>query len=96
MTLRQRYRNWVVRRRWRKAGRNEDEPLREFVYLDDVSVYSLVASQVGMIVTELTETQATSLQSDISGSARGNGWLRESGGRLTHPGRRDARLTGSA
>jgi hypothetical protein len=68
MTLRQWYRNWRLRRRWRKASWNENEPLREFVYLDDVSVYSLVASQVGMIVTELTETQATSLQSDVSGS----------------------------
>lgn len=68
MTLRQRYRNWILRRRWRKARRNENEPLREFVYLDDVSVYSLVASQVGMIVTELTDTQATSLQNDIAGS----------------------------
>jgi hypothetical protein len=36
--------------------------------LDDVSVYSLVASQFGLIVTELTETQATSLQSDITGT----------------------------
>jgi hypothetical protein len=43
--------------------------MREFVYLDDVSVYSLIASQVGLIVTELTETQATSLQSELSGSA---------------------------
>lgn len=34
--------------------------------MDDVSVYSLVASQVGLIVTELTETQATSLQSEVS------------------------------
>jgi hypothetical protein len=66
VTLRQWYRNWILRRRWRRAGRNDNEPLREFVYLDDVSVYSLVASQVGMIVTELTETQATSLQSDVS------------------------------
>jgi phage terminase large subunit GpA-like protein len=51
MTLRQRYRNWILQRRWRKARRNENEPLREFVYLDEVSVYSLVASQIGMIVT---------------------------------------------
>lgn len=54
------------RRRWKKADRNRTGALREFVYLDEVSVYSLMASQVGLIVTELTETQATSLQSEVS------------------------------
>lgn len=54
------------RRRLRKAERSERGPLREFVYLDEVSVYSLMASQVGLIVTELTDTQATSLQSEVS------------------------------
>ena len=59
-------RRWRHRRRWKKAERNEQGPLREFIYLDEVSVYSLVASQVGLIVTELTETQASSLQSEVS------------------------------
>lgn len=62
-------RRWRHRRLWRKAERNGERPLREFVYLDEVSVYSLVASQVGLIVTELTETQATSLQSEVSSGA---------------------------
>jgi hypothetical protein len=53
-------------RRWRKAGKSQRSTLREFVYLDEVSVYSLTASQVGSIVTELTETQASSLQGEIS------------------------------
>lgn len=63
-----RWQRWRQRRRW-KAARRHSEPLREFVYMDDVSVYSLVASQVGLIVTELTETQATSLQSEVSAGA---------------------------
>lgn len=62
-------RRWRHRRSWRKADSNLAGPLREFVYLDEVSVYSLVASQVGLIVTELSETQATSLQSEVSGGA---------------------------
>lgn len=59
-------RRWRHRRRWKKAEQNQQGVLREFVYLDDVSVYSLMASQVGLVVTELTETQASSLQSEVS------------------------------
>lgn len=61
-----RWQRWRQQRRWKRAARKHPDPLREFVYMDDVSVYSLVASQVGLIVTELTETQATSLQSEVS------------------------------
>jgi hypothetical protein len=66
MSVSGRLRRWRHRRRWKKAERNQQGTLREFVYLDEVSVYSLMASQVGLIVTELTETQATSLQSEVS------------------------------
>lgn len=63
-------RGWMRRRRhlrrWKRAEKKEQGPLREFVYLDEVSVYSLVASQVGLVVTEVTETQASSLQSEFS------------------------------
>lgn len=59
-------RRWRNKRRWRRAEKKEQGPLREFVYLDEVSVYSLVASQVGLVVTEVTDTQASSLQSEIS------------------------------
>lgn len=59
-------RRWRYGRRRKKAERNQQDALREFVYLDEVSVYSLMASQIGLIVTELTETQATSLQSEVS------------------------------
>lgn len=64
------FRGWLRRRRhkrrWRKTERWVEGPLREFVYLDEVSVYSLVASQVGLVVTEVTDTQASSLQSEFS------------------------------
>jgi hypothetical protein len=66
MSLRRWWRRRKQERRWRKAERKEQGPLREFVYLDEVSVYSLVASQVGLVVTEVTETQASSLQSEVS------------------------------
>lgn len=67
MNLRDRFRAWRRRRSRRDAGLN-DVSLREFVYLDDVSVYSLRASQVGLIVTELSETQSSHLQSEIKSS----------------------------
>src|SRR5207245_9779199 len=51
------------------AARSQKSQLREFVYLDDVSVYTLYASRMGAIATELTETQAASLRSELSGSA---------------------------
>ena len=68
MSLRSRYRAWRLRKRWHSAASTQNEPLREFVYLDEVSLYSLVASQVGLIVTELTETQASSFQSEFNAS----------------------------
>ena len=44
------------------------EPLREFVYLDEVSVYSLLASRKGRISAEFTESQAASLNNEVGGS----------------------------
>lgn len=66
MKLRNWLRRWRHRRQWKKAEKGTTGPLREFVYLDEVSVYSLVASQVGPIVTEVTDTQASSLQTELS------------------------------
>jgi hypothetical protein len=71
MSLQGKYQRWRYNRRWKRAERDLAGPLREFVYLDEVSVYSLMASKVGLIVTELTETQATSLQSEVTGSVSG-------------------------
>lgn len=56
-------------RRLRRARSEEGshKPLREFVYLDDVSVYSLLASRRGGIATEFTESQTNSLNSSTGG-----------------------------
>ena len=45
-----------------------DGKLREFVYLDDVSVYSILASRKGAIDDEFTDTQTASLNSDVGTS----------------------------
>ena len=52
-----------------RATARRQESLREFVYLDDVSVQSLLASRRGGIATEFTTSQRTSLNSEVSGSA---------------------------
>jgi hypothetical protein len=62
--LRVGFRQWQRRR----AAQRQKGPLREFVYLDEVSVYSLNASRHGPIAAEFTETQTTSLQGEVGGS----------------------------
>ncbi len=57
------------RRRLRKQGRGDGTTLREFVYLDEISVVSLLSSRRGAITTEMTETEASSLQTEVSSSA---------------------------
>lgn len=42
--------------------------LREFVYLDEVSVFSLLASRTGPIATEFTNTETTSLKAEVPSS----------------------------
>lgn len=54
----------------RGAGNQPGTP-REFVYLDEVSVYSLLASRKGAIATEFTESQTASLNSEVGGSMGG-------------------------
>lgn len=66
---RKRLRGWWRARRRRNAAARNPSPLREFVYLDEVSVYSLVASRIGAVATEFTETEIASLQTDVSASA---------------------------
>ena len=66
---------WVATRRWRrrrKAEKYRDSPLREFVYLDETSVYSLNASRLGAIAAEFTATETSSLQSGGTLSLSGN------------------------
>jgi len=57
-------------RQWRKKDLPELEKgtLREFVYLDEVSVYSLIASRLGPIAEEFTDTETASLQSELGSS----------------------------
>lgn len=58
---------WRSRERLR-ARRNKTKPLREFVYLDDTSVYSLYASRFGEIPSEKTDTLTQVRQSEVRGS----------------------------
>jgi hypothetical protein len=56
------------------GGKKEDaeKPLREFVYLDEVSVYSLIASQTGAIAAEFTETESESQRANLGASGGAN------------------------
>ena len=58
---------WRQRERW-KAWWNREKPLREFVYLDETSVYSLYASRIGAIKSEFTETLTRVRQGEVGGS----------------------------
>lgn len=60
------------KKRRRKASKNRNTPLREFIYLDEVSVYSLNASRLGAIAAQFTNTETTSLQSGVGASLSGN------------------------
>jgi hypothetical protein len=69
MRLLTRLRVWWRRRRLKAEARNQQAPpLREFVYLDEVSVYSLNASRLGSVAADFTETRSSSLQSEVGGS----------------------------
>ena len=68
MSIAARFRGWLRRRRQRRDLKNAQGPLREFVYLDEVSVYSILASRKGGIATEFTESQTASLNSEVGGS----------------------------
>lgn len=75
MSIRTWYRSRVLRSRRKRAAARSDSAgvaLREFIYLDDVSVYSLLASRLGPIATEFTDTQARSLNSEISADLSAN------------------------
>lgn len=59
---------WRRRRRRRAARRGGRASLREFVYLDEVSVYSLIASRTGAVPAEITETESALLRSELTSS----------------------------
>ena len=68
MSIASRFRGWLKRLTHRRGSATPGDGLREFIYLDDVSVYSLLASRKGGIATEFTESQTASLNTETGGS----------------------------
>ena len=66
-----RFRGWFRRWRRKQASKRQKATLREFVYLDEVSIYSLIASRLGPIATEFTETETASLKVEVASSIGG-------------------------
>lgn len=66
MTIRSKVASWRTRRGPQSAG-SGDPSLREFVYLDKVSLHSLLASRKGAITTEFTEIESASLNNQLAG-----------------------------
>lgn len=86
MSVFARFLNWLRRwrlivrlqdwfRKWRRkqAAKRQKASLREFVYLDEVSVYSLIASRLGPIAKEFTDKEVASLKVDVSKVIGGSG-----------------------
>jgi hypothetical protein len=59
-------------------GSPEPPELREFMYLDEVSVTSLLASQVVGIPETITSTQGSSLEAELKGTASANAGVAKS------------------
>jgi hypothetical protein len=68
LSLITRFRAWVRQRRRKQAAKSHKAVLREFVYLDEVSIYSLIASRLGPVATEFTETERASLKAEVAGA----------------------------
>jgi hypothetical protein len=66
------FRHWLRRRKRKRTHKSLATTLREFVYLDEISVYSLLASRFGAIATEFTKTEAATLQTEAAGTVSGN------------------------
>ncbi|MYA59130.1 MAG: hypothetical protein F4X40_01040 [Chloroflexi bacterium] len=60
--------SWWHRRRQEATDSARGALVREFIYLDDISVYSILASTKGAIATEFTENQTVSLNNDVGTS----------------------------
>lgn len=73
MKLWDRFRTWRTRRRHQKAAKRRGKAgLREFVYLDDVSVYSLLASRKGTIPAQVTESESALMRGEVASSVGAN------------------------
>ena len=68
MSVLSRFRGWLRRARRLRVPKKAEGALREFVYLDDVSVYSILASRKHGIATEFTESETASLNNEVGGS----------------------------
>ena len=68
MSIASRLSGWIRRRKSHGANEDSYPERREFVYLDDVSVLSILASRTGGIVTEKSESQTASQNSEVTGS----------------------------
>ena len=68
MSLGSRLKNWLRREKNPNPNQPADRERREFVYLDEVSVLSILASRTGRIATESTESQTSSQSSEVKGS----------------------------
>ena len=68
MSIASRLSNWLRRRKNREPNEDCYGERREFIYLDEVSVLSILASLTGGITTESTESQTSSQSSEVKGS----------------------------
>ena len=68
MSIVSRLSNWFRHRKDREPNEASYRERREFVYLDEVSVLSILASRTGRIATESTESQTTSQSNEVNGS----------------------------
>ena len=68
MSIASRLSNWFRRRKDRGPIEDSYRGRREFVYLDEVSVLSILASRTGRIATESTESQTSSRSSEVKSS----------------------------
>lgn len=63
-----RLRDWFARLKAQRTKKGVQGALREFVYLDDVSVHSILASRTGGIATQFTENQGASTTNEAGRS----------------------------
>lgn len=68
MNIVARLRNWFSDVIFKRTISNEPDALREFVYLDDVSVHSILASRTRGIATQYTESHRSSTIGDVDRS----------------------------
>jgi hypothetical protein len=70
--MRLRLPSWLRRRKPSTSPATPPPPLREFVYLDEVSVMSLLASQLGAVPEEFTDTMSMATRDQLASSINGS------------------------